>query len=91
MTYAITDSIHSLFMIKKFQTVMKIKYRSLGKIRHEKIFVGYQVRRKLNTRNFSYHKEIEQFIMVCSLLRQNFLHRYFSHEYFQPLIFPKLW
>ena len=28
--------------------------------------------------------------MVCNLLRQNFLPRIFSHEYFQPLTFPKL-
>ena len=34
-------------------------YRSLGKIWHEKIFIGHQVRQKLNTQKFSYHKEIE--------------------------------
>ena len=65
-------------------------YCSLGKIWCEKIFVGCQVRRKLNTRKVSYHKEIEQFIMVFSLLRRIFYHGFLSHEYFQPLIFPKL-
>ena len=35
------------------------KYRSLKKIRCEKIFVGHHVRRKLNTWKFYYHKEIE--------------------------------
>ena len=34
-------------------------YRSLGKIRCENNFVGRHVRQKLNTRKFSYHKEIE--------------------------------
>ena len=34
-------------------------YCSLEKIWREKIFVGHQVRRKLNTKKFSYHKEIE--------------------------------
>ena len=29
--------------------------------------------------------------MVCSLLRRNFFTTDFSHEYFQPLIFPILW
>ena len=47
-------------------------YCSLGKIWHEKIFIGCQVRQKLNKQIFSYHKEIKQFIMVCSMLRQNF-------------------
>ena len=46
---------------------------------------------KIKHTKFSCHKETEQFIMVCSLLRQNFYHRFFSHEYFQPLTFPKLW
>ena len=34
-------------------------YHSLWKIRCEKIFVGRHVWRNLNTRKFSYHKEIE--------------------------------
>ena len=54
----------------------------------ETIFVGSQVRQKLNTQKFSYHKEIEQFIMVCSLPRRKLFITIFSHEYFQPLIFP---
>ena len=29
--------------------------------------------------------------MACSLLRQKFFTMDFSHEYFQPLTFPKLW
>ena len=62
----------------------------MGKIWCEKIFVGHQVRQKLNTRKLSYHKEIEQLTMVRSLLRQNFLPQIFSHEYFQSPIFPKL-
>ena len=35
------------------------KYRSLGEIWCEKIFVGCHIRQKLNTRKFSYHTEIQ--------------------------------
>ena len=68
-----------------------MKYHSLGKIQREKIFIRPQVRQKLNTQKVSYHNEIERFIMVCSLLRQKLFTTHFSHEHFQPLIFPKLW
>ena len=58
-------------------------YHSLGKVWHEKIFVRHQIQQKLNTRKFSYYKEIEQFIMVCSRLRRKF----FTTDFFS-WIFP---
>ena len=60
-----------------------IIYCSLGKIRREKIFVRCHVQRKLNTQKFSYYKEIEQFILVCSLLRR----KIFTMEFFLMNIF----
>ena len=49
------DSVGALYVC----TYIIIEYRSLEKIRHEKVFVRRHVRQKLNTRKFSYHKEIE--------------------------------
>ena len=45
---------------------------------------------KIKRTKFSYQKEIVPFIMVCGLLGENYLLQIFLHEYFQPLIFPKL-
>ena len=50
-----------------------------------KNFVGRQVQRKFNTWKFSYHKEIEQFVMVRNLLRRKF----FTKDFFS-WIFPTI-
>ena len=69
---SVLDNEQSLVFIERIRNGKFCKHCSLVKFQHEKIFVGRQVRRKLNTWKFSYHKEIEQFIMVCSLLRRKF-------------------
>ena len=66
-------------------------YHSLEKIRREKIFVGRHVRRKLNTQTFLPQRIRLIYNGLQPTKMKIFYHRIFSHEYFQPLIFPKLW